>query len=124
VSLDEGTLAHLGRLARIRLTPEEAEQLRHDLARILAYVAALDSIDTGGPSPAPTGPGVQEAREGRPEQRGQPERPEHLREDRVEPGLTQEEALTPAPEVLDGHFAVPAVLEAGRRRRAVEGGHA
>ena len=92
--LDDAGLDHLARLARLRLTPEERVSLREDLERILEYMATLDAVDPGGD------PGAPEATGGA----------DWLRDDEVLPPLTNEAALAAAPETLDGHFAVPAVV--------------
>jgi aspartyl-tRNA(Asn)/glutamyl-tRNA(Gln) amidotransferase subunit C len=103
VRLDDAGLDHLARLARLRLTPEERARLREDLERILEYVAILDAVDPGD-HPAPL-----EAVGG-----------DSLRPDEVHPPLTNEAALAAAPEALDGHFAVPAVVR--RELKAEENG--
>jgi aspartyl-tRNA(Asn)/glutamyl-tRNA(Gln) amidotransferase subunit C len=106
VTLDDALLDYLAHLARLRLPPEERERLREDLTRILAYVAILDEVDVGEP-PAPADP--------------VPEDPV-LREDVTVPPLAREEALAPAPEVLEGHFAVPAVVQRELRPSSDGGG--
>jgi len=94
MDLGESFLIHLGRLARLRLLPEEAQRLRRDLERILEYVAVLDEIDPGGSLPLSDGRG----------------RFDLLRADEVGEVLPPGEALAAAPEVLDGSFAVPVVV--------------
>ncbi|MSP91673.1 MAG: Asp-tRNA(Asn)/Glu-tRNA(Gln) amidotransferase subunit GatC [Myxococcales bacterium] len=44
-------VAHVARLARIELRPEEAAMLGHDLDRILAYVEELRAVDTDAVEP-------------------------------------------------------------------------
>ncbi len=51
VRIDAAVVAHVAHLARLRLEPEEAVRLEHDLARIVAYVAELQEIDTTGIEP-------------------------------------------------------------------------
>ena len=78
-------------LARLRLEPAEAEQLAHDLGEILDHVAQLGELDPAAPASAP-------------------EAPPPLRPDRIEPGLTRDEALYNAPAAKDGFFTVPRLL--------------
>ncbi|TFU17669.1 Asp-tRNA(Asn)/Glu-tRNA(Gln) amidotransferase subunit GatC [Thermus tengchongensis] len=82
-------LRKLEGLAKLRLSPEEETLLLDDLKRILEFVDAL--------------PRVEEEREG--------ETPGRLREDEPKPSLSQEEALSVAPEKEEGFFRVPKVLE-------------
>jgi aspartyl-tRNA(Asn)/glutamyl-tRNA(Gln) amidotransferase subunit C len=37
---------HIALLARLGLSPEEAEAMRHDLGRVLEYIAKLEGLDT------------------------------------------------------------------------------
>jgi aspartyl-tRNA(Asn)/glutamyl-tRNA(Gln) amidotransferase subunit C len=86
---------HVARLARLGLTEEEKDRLRRELGLILehaakvAEVAADDVPPTSHPIP----------------------RSNVLRPDEPEPSLTAEEALANAPEVEDGRFKVPPILE-------------
>ena len=41
-------IEHLAELARLSVEPEEAARLGGELERILAYLAALQSVDVGG----------------------------------------------------------------------------
>ncbi len=88
-------LSHLEDLARLELSDAERETMRADLEKILAYFEKLGELDLEGleelARPVETGAG--------------------LREDRPEPGLSQEEALSNAPEREDGYFKVPRVIE-------------
>jgi aspartyl-tRNA(Asn)/glutamyl-tRNA(Gln) amidotransferase subunit C len=49
VSLED--VQHIALLARLGLTPGEAESLRRDLDSILGYVAKLDALDTSTVEP-------------------------------------------------------------------------
>jgi aspartyl-tRNA(Asn)/glutamyl-tRNA(Gln) amidotransferase subunit C len=87
---------YVARLARLALTDEEKERFRHQLGLILEHaervgeVAAADVPPTAQPIP----------------------RPNVYRADEPRPGLTHEEALAGAPEVEDGRFRVPRIVEA------------
>jgi aspartyl-tRNA(Asn)/glutamyl-tRNA(Gln) amidotransferase subunit C len=86
---------HVARLARLELTPEERERFRRQLGLILEHaervreLAAEDVPPTSHPIP----------------------RANVMRADEPEPTLSQEEALAGAPEVEDGRFKVPRILE-------------
>jgi aspartyl-tRNA(Asn)/glutamyl-tRNA(Gln) amidotransferase subunit C len=87
---------YVARLARLALSDEEKERFRHQLGLILAHaervgeVAAADVPPTAQPIP----------------------RPNVYRADEARPGLTHEEALAGAPDVEDGRFRVPRIVEA------------
>lgn len=92
--IDDRTVAHVARLSRLELGPEEREQFREQLGEILAYVRRLDALDlTGVPPTAHVRPMVNV-----------------LREDEVRASLTQAEALANAPAVDQGYFVVPPVI--------------
>ncbi len=86
---------HVARLARLALSPEELERFRHQLGVILEHaervreVAAEDVPPTAQPVP----------------------RANVFRPDEPRPGLSHEEALAGAPEVQDGRFKVPRIVE-------------
>ncbi|HEV3475173.1 MAG TPA: Asp-tRNA(Asn)/Glu-tRNA(Gln) amidotransferase subunit GatC [Actinomycetota bacterium] len=87
---------HVARLARLNLTDEERERFRTQLGLILEHaervreVAADDVRPTAQPVPQSN----------------------VFRDDEPEPVLTQDEALAGAPEVEDGRFKVPRIIEA------------
>lgn len=86
---------HVARLARLALTSEEKERFGRQLALILEHaervgeVAAEEVPPTSHPLP----------------------RSNVFRTDDPRPGLSQEEALAGAPEVQDGRFRVPPIVE-------------
>ena len=86
---------HVARLARLSLSPEELERLRHQLTLILEHaekvgeVAADDVPPTAQPIP----------------------RSNVFRRDEPGPCLTQAQALSTAPEVEDARFRVPRIIE-------------
>jgi aspartyl-tRNA(Asn)/glutamyl-tRNA(Gln) amidotransferase subunit C len=86
---------HVARLARLALSPEELERFRRQLGVILEHaervreVAAEDVPPTAQPVP----------------------RANVFRPDEPRPGLSHEEALAGAPEVQDGRFKVPRIVE-------------
>jgi aspartyl-tRNA(Asn)/glutamyl-tRNA(Gln) amidotransferase subunit C len=95
VSITDEELAHLERLARIALEPDERRSIREDLSRVLAYFDSLRELDTDG---------VEEL------VRPVPAR-NVLREDEVQPSLPRHVAMALAVESEDGFFKVPRTLE-------------
>lgn len=100
MSISKDEVAHIARLARLALEPAEVDSLTRDLGEILEYVGKLDAlgVDAAGrtedalPGAADTTP---------------------LREDRVGPSLSVEEALRPSQDHDGSHFRVPPVIERG-----------
>ncbi len=84
--------AALQRLARLRLSAEEAARLRPQLEAILGYVRRLEALD------------AESAEAG--EEAAAPLRPDEPR-----PGLSPGEALAAAPDASEGFFRVPRVLK-------------
>ena len=89
------TVRELAELARLRLSPEEAERMRSDLDAILAYVELLDEVDTDDVPPTTH---VFELAT-------------PLREDRVAGVLPVEEALRNSPSHDAASIIVPKVIE-------------
>lgn len=102
---------HVARLARLALTPAEAEEAAGQLGRILEYVELLREVEDD--DAAAPGPGSSSAASAPPAAVAPPAAP--LRPD--EPGevLTREEALAPAPRTDGETFLVPPVLDGGDR---------
>ncbi|MGB5694029.1 MAG: Asp-tRNA(Asn)/Glu-tRNA(Gln) amidotransferase subunit GatC [Polyangiales bacterium] len=86
---------HVAKLARLRLSEEEARQMQRQLDAILGYMEGLDELDVSEvpptfhsiPMDAP------------------------MRRDVPEPCSDRSEILAQAPESEEGGFAVPLVLE-------------
>ena len=89
-------VAHVAHLARLELTAEELERFTEQLAAVLDHAADVASLDTSDVAPTahplPLG--------------------NIFREDEPGPALDREEVLAQAPEVEDGRFRVPRILEA------------
>lgn len=88
-------VAYIAKLARIDLTEEEAALFSRDLDKVLAYVAKLESYDVTGVTPMnhplPT--------------------MDVMRKDEPQDGLSQEAALSNAPQQTQGQFRTPKVVE-------------
>ncbi len=94
VTIDDETLAHLERLARLEVPEDERESVKADLAAVLAFVAQLEQVP--GRDGAPPAVAVAGAR---------PDQPR--------PSLGQAEALSVAPSRKDGYFQVPRTVDEG-----------
>ncbi len=86
---------HVARLARLALSDEEKERLRAQLGVILEHAARVREVATA--DVPPTAYAIARANV--------------LRPDEPCPTLPQEEALAGAPEVEDGRFKVPRIVE-------------
>jgi aspartyl-tRNA(Asn)/glutamyl-tRNA(Gln) amidotransferase subunit C len=51
MQVDEATVKRIARLARIRITDDEAKGLEAELTSIMAWVEQLDEVDTDGVEP-------------------------------------------------------------------------
>ena len=87
-------VAHIARLVRLALTPDEQAHMADDLRSILAYVAELGTVDVTGVRP--TSHPLPFVRQ--------------LREDVAAPALTQAVALQGAPAQDGEAFIVPKVV--------------
>jgi len=81
-------------LARLWLSSEELEVLTPQLQQIVHFVEQLEGLDTEGVEPMAHAVELANV----------------LAEDRLEPGLTREQALAAAPKRDDECFLVPPVL--------------
>jgi len=93
--IDRAVVLHVAKLASLSLSEAEADRFAGELARVVAYVAELDAVDTR--DVPPTAHVLVERLA--------------LRKDEVKPCLSREDALSQAPEVEASGFAVPAFLE-------------
>jgi aspartyl-tRNA(Asn)/glutamyl-tRNA(Gln) amidotransferase subunit C len=95
MALTSEEVAHVARLARLSLSPEELELMRSQLSNILEYIAMLQEVEVSGVEPTAQVTGLSTV----------------LRPDRVTDGLTRDEALSNAPDKREGMFRVKAVFE-------------
>lgn len=86
---------HVALLARLDLTDDELTHFSTDLNNILKYVEKLSELDTTGVPPTSHSLRLQNV----------------FREDIAAPSLSNDDALSNAPEAEDGCFKVPAVLQ-------------
>ncbi len=95
MSVDKATVQHVARLARIKITDEEAGKLESEISTILAWVEQLDEVDTSNVEPMTSVVDFDMKK----------------RDDEVTDGSKPDDIVSNAPEV-DGHyFVVPRVVE-------------
>jgi aspartyl-tRNA(Asn)/glutamyl-tRNA(Gln) amidotransferase subunit C len=87
-------VAHVARLARLELTPDELERFTEQLGAVLEHAADVEALDVGDVPPTSHPLPVRNV----------------LRADEVRPSLDRAEVLAAAPAVEDGRFRVPPVL--------------
>lgn len=95
MSLTADDIASIAHLARIGLGDDELDTLRTELDHVLHLVEQMQAVDTTGVEPL-AHPGNAELR---------------LRADEVTEHDQREQLQAPAPDVVDGYFRVPRVIE-------------
>ncbi|MGE0022285.1 MAG: Asp-tRNA(Asn)/Glu-tRNA(Gln) amidotransferase subunit GatC [Hyphomicrobium sp.] len=95
MQVDDKTVRRIARLARIKITGDEAKSLEGELSGILNWVEQLDEVDTAGVAPM-TRVVAQELKK---------------RADRVTDGGIADAIVKNAPMVDDHYFVVPKVVE-------------
>jgi aspartyl-tRNA(Asn)/glutamyl-tRNA(Gln) amidotransferase subunit C len=86
---------HVAKLARLSLTEEEITKFGGQMKSILEHASAVSKINTEGIVPTSHPLKMQNV----------------LREDVVGPSLSQDQALSGAPNAQDGRFMVPQILD-------------
>lgn len=95
MAISRETVLHVAGLARLHLTEAEVTQLMGDLGKILAHIDQLGELDTTH-VPATDFVVVESLA---------------FRDDEPVCGLSNDQALTPAPSHLNGGFRVPVFVE-------------
>lgn len=93
VTRDE--VRRIAELAKLRLSDDEIELFRDQLADILSHFRTLDELDTSDVPPTQHVLDVENV----------------LRADEARPSVSADEALANAPRARDGFYDVPAVME-------------
>lgn len=88
--IDDATVRHVARLARLHLDPDEAVRMEAELSGILEHVDVIQSLDLDDVPPTTHVITLENV----------------MREDVPAPSLSVDEALREAPEVVEGRFAV------------------
>ena len=95
MSLDKETIKNIANLARIRVPDDNLDHLTKELSSIMDWVEQLNSVNTDGVEPLASVIDVTLP----------------LREDKITDGDCRNKILANGPEVEDGYFAVPKVIE-------------
>jgi aspartyl-tRNA(Asn)/glutamyl-tRNA(Gln) amidotransferase subunit C len=95
MQVDEATVRRIARLARIRITDEEAVSLQGELSGILAWVEQLGEVDTANVAPMTRVADMKLKK----------------REDDVTDGDKADDIVANAPMTEDHFFVVPKVVE-------------
>ncbi len=95
MQVDEATVKRIARLARIRITEEEAKGLVQELSGILSWVEQLDEVDVAGVEPMTRVVPIQLK----------------MRDDVVSDGEIAEQVTANAPMTEQNFFVVPKVVE-------------
>ena len=106
MSVSPEEVERIATLARLRLTPEEAREMSHQLSSILGHMDALAKVDVSG---APALASVID-------------RPAPVREDAVGPDALARQVPEVAPDWRDGFFVVPRLAALDADALAAEGG--
>ncbi len=94
MAITKDDILHVANLARLEMDNTRLDEFSTQLGEILGYVEKLNRADTEGVSPTSNAMALSNA----------------FREDVVRPHLTNEDALSNAPENEDGSFLVPKVI--------------
>lgn len=95
MSVDQNTVRHIARLARIAVRDDELPALEGELNTILGWVEQLSEVDTKGVEPMTSAVEVSMK----------------MREDVVTSGDLHKELTANAPKSEDGFYVVPRVVE-------------
>lgn len=95
MQVDQATVKRIARLARIKVSAEEAEGLEKELSGILAWVEQLEEVDTTGVEPMTRVVPIELKK----------------RKDVVDDGEIADDVTRNAPETRDHFFVVPKVVE-------------
>lgn len=94
MALTKEEVLNVAKLARLEFSPKEIEKYQKELNDILNYIDMLDEVDVSETT------GLSQVNDD----------VNNLREDTVKESLSVEEALSNAPESIDGSLIVPKVM--------------
>lgn len=94
--LDEKTVKHVAKLAKLPLSKEEIDKYKDQLSEVISYVEELSEVDTEGVEPTSQTTGLENV----------------TREDEAlsARGLAKDEALSGTDKTKNDYFVVPGVL--------------
>jgi aspartyl-tRNA(Asn)/glutamyl-tRNA(Gln) amidotransferase subunit C len=95
MAIDRDAVDHVARLARLDLSDETKERMQAELSDILTHAERIQSLDLDDVEPTSHPVPLTNV----------------MRDDVTRPPLTQQEALSNAPESEDGRFKVPRIIE-------------
>jgi aspartyl-tRNA(Asn)/glutamyl-tRNA(Gln) amidotransferase subunit C len=95
MALTREQVAHVARLARLSFTDEELDRFAHQLSDILAYAEQVSALATEDVPPTAHAIPLKNV----------------FRPDEIKPSLSQQKALSTAPEIEQGRFKVPRIME-------------
>jgi aspartyl-tRNA(Asn)/glutamyl-tRNA(Gln) amidotransferase subunit C len=95
MSIDRDAVDHVARLARIDLSDEERDRMCVELTQILEHAERIQALDLDAVAPTSHALALRDV----------------ARPDEIRPSLPQDLALAGAPEVEDGRFKVPRLIE-------------
>ncbi len=95
MKISKEDVEHVAKLARLRLTEEEKGKFGKQLNQILEYVEKLNELNIDGVEPTSHVVPLKNV----------------LREDEVKPSLSEEDALSNAPDKKGNFFKVPRIIE-------------
>jgi aspartyl-tRNA(Asn)/glutamyl-tRNA(Gln) amidotransferase subunit C len=95
MGIDRAQVDHVARLARLDLSEEERERMCAELTQILEHAGRIQSLDLDAVEPTAHAVPLENV----------------MRSDDVTPSLPQSEALRNAPQVEEGRFRVPRIVE-------------
>ena len=95
MSIDTKTAAHVAKLARIKVEEKDLPELANDFNTILGFIEQLNEVDVDGAEPMVSVTPMRLKR----------------RKDKVTDGNMPTKILSNAPDVREGFFAVPKVVE-------------
>lgn len=94
MEVNDALIRQLADLARLEFSPEEREEIRNDLQRMITFVDKLNELDTTHVKPLLHMTANSDV----------------LREDVVKPIISREEGLSNAPDANEAYFRVPKVI--------------
>lgn len=95
MAISKEEVEHVAKLARLLVSEEEKDVLTRQLSSILTYVGKLNELNTEGVEPLSHVIDIKNV----------------FREDKTRESLSQDLALSNAPEKRDGFFRVPKIIE-------------
>lgn len=95
MSIDRKVVDKIARLSRLKLTEEETDSIVKELSEVLTFVKKLETVETSSITPMTTVTPLEQKN----------------RQDKVSDGDYPDKILKNAPNVQEGFFSVPKVVE-------------